>query len=326
MTFHLEESTWETSTTTGTGDYILGGAVSGWRAFSAQYANADTCWYSAYDGSNFEQGIGTYNSGANSLTRTTIYRSTNSNAAVNWSAGTRNIVVAPLGITLEGLLDPSKTGFPKRTAANTWSYVSASTRTRTVLTSGSGTYTTPANCVYLNVRLVGGGGGGGGSGTSAGAGTAGNNTTFGSSFLTGNGGVAGSGGGGGSAGGTASGGDINTPGGASGAASGGTNIPGGFGGGTPLGAGGGGGSTSPGAGGAGATNSGGGGGGAGDGGTGPSGSGGGGGGYVEKLISSPAGTYSYAVGGTASGGSAGTGGAAGGAGAAGIIIVDEYLI
>lgn len=137
MAFHLYEDTWETSTTTGTGDYILAGAVSGWRAFSAQYANADTCWYSAYDGSNFEQGKGTYNSGANSLTRTAVYRSTNAGAAVSWAAGTRNIVVAPLGVTMESLLAPGNTGYAKRTADNTWAYDQAGQISNTTATNDS---------------------------------------------------------------------------------------------------------------------------------------------------------------------------------------------
>ena len=40
--------------------------------------------------------------------------------------------------------------------------------TITVYTSGSGTYTTPANTKYLQVEMVGGGGGGTGSGTTSG--------------------------------------------------------------------------------------------------------------------------------------------------------------
>src|SRR5262245_8072642 len=83
-------------------------------------------------------------------------------------------------------------------------------RTRQVFTSGSGTYTTPANCRALNVRMVGGGGGGAASTT--GAGGTGGNTTFGA--LTANGGSGGSAGGSaGGAPGGASGGDINVSGG-----------------------------------------------------------------------------------------------------------------
>src|SRR6266404_7409448 len=83
-----------------------------------------------------------------------------------------------------------------------------------IFTSGSGTYTTPANVTYISIRQVGGGGGGAGSGTGAANGTAGGNTTFGSSFLTCNGGAAGSAGTAGTlAGGSATGGDLNITGG-----------------------------------------------------------------------------------------------------------------
>jgi hypothetical protein len=62
-------------------------------------------------------------------------------------------------------------------------------------TSGSGTYTKPANVLFLRVRLVGGGGGGGGSAASGnndgGTGTTGGNTTFGTTLLVANGGLGG---------------------------------------------------------------------------------------------------------------------------------------
>lgn len=196
--------------------------------------------------------------------------------------------------------------------------------TRQVLTSGSAaTYTTPAGCTRINVRMVGGGGGGGAQITNAG--TGGNNTTFGT--LTANGGGAGSAGPGGNAGtgGSASGGDINIPGG--GAMSGvlngtglGFSVGGGIGGASAFGGAGQGGGVNS-AGGNAAANSGSGGGGAGGNAAG-GGGGGGSGGYVEKLIVSPSATYTYTVGASATGGTAG--GAAGGTGAAGIIIVDEY--
>lgn len=103
MAFKLYEDVWETTTGTGTGDLVLAGAVTGFYTFSSQYANADTCHYSINDGTNREVGLGTYNSGANSLTRTTVYRSTNSNNAVNWGAGTKQVMVAPLGYIFEQL-------------------------------------------------------------------------------------------------------------------------------------------------------------------------------------------------------------------------------
>jgi len=203
-------------------------------------------------------------------------------------------------------------------------------------TSSSGTYTTPAGVSYLIVEMVGGGAGGAGGGSgSPGAGTAGNNTTFGSSFLTAGGGSAATSQSQGGLGGT------NT------ANAGGTvivNVAGGGGGGgglqstttlVPSGAGGnsayGGGAPGTFSGNVGvngATNSGGGGSGGGgnNGSAVNSGGGGGAGGYLKVLISSPSATYSYAVGGTASGGAAGTNGQAGGNGAAGYIVVTEYYL
>jgi hypothetical protein len=192
-------------------------------------------------------------------------------------------------------------------------------------TSGSGTYTTPANVKAIKIRLVGAGGGGGGSGTSGGSGGGtGGNTTF--STLTGTGG---SGGGTsatvGGAGGAATGGDVNIPGG-EGMYGGGAGGPGvlaaGFGASTPLGTGappgyyGIAGRAAAGYGSAGA------GGGHGVGFTGASG--GGSAGYVEKIIAGPAATYSYAVGAAGTAGTAGTSGYAGSAGKAGIVIVEEF--
>jgi hypothetical protein len=130
MAFVLPDWVWETTTTTGTGAVTLAGAVSGYRAFSSQLANGDTCYYSLFDGTNFEEGLGTYASAGNTLTRTTVYRSTNAGAAVNWGAGTRQIMASPLGVTQQSLFTPGSTGFPNRSADNTWSYYT---------TNGSGT-------------------------------------------------------------------------------------------------------------------------------------------------------------------------------------------
>lgn len=162
MAFHLYEDTWETTTTTGTGAYTLAGAVSGRRSFSAQYTNGDTCWYTAFDGTNFELGLGTYASSGTTLTRTTIYRSTNSNAAVNWSAGTRQIMVAPLGVTLESIFTPGSVGVPQRSSDNVWAYINPVLTVQQQSFTASGTYTPSAGMIYCQIQGIGGGGGGGG--------------------------------------------------------------------------------------------------------------------------------------------------------------------
>lgn len=95
----------ETSTTTGTGALTLAGtAPTGFRPFSAVMTSpSDTCIYliQGVDGSGnptaeWEVGLGTY-SAANTLTRTTVLESSNANAAVSFSAGTKQVAIAASG-------------------------------------------------------------------------------------------------------------------------------------------------------------------------------------------------------------------------------------
>ena len=61
-------------------------AGTGFRTFAAAYANADQLPYLATDGTAWESGIGTFTTGGtNTLVRTTILESSNSNAAVDFS-------------------------------------------------------------------------------------------------------------------------------------------------------------------------------------------------------------------------------------------------
>lgn len=103
MAHITEDRVLETSTTTGTGALTLAGAVTGFRAFgSVMTSPSDTCWYAlwAVDGSgnatgDYEEGLGTY-SASNTLTRTTILRSSNANAVVTLAAGTKYVAIAAL--------------------------------------------------------------------------------------------------------------------------------------------------------------------------------------------------------------------------------------
>ena len=86
----------DTTTTTGTGALTLAGtSPSGAETFDSVLANGDTCFYQLDDlddgGTDSEVGLGTWNDTTKVLTRTTVYSSTNADAAVNWGAGTKKI-------------------------------------------------------------------------------------------------------------------------------------------------------------------------------------------------------------------------------------------
>jgi hypothetical protein len=87
----------ETSATTGTGAYTLAGAVTGHQAISG-IGDGSTAHFAAWEvdtngvpSGGWEVFIGTYASSGNTLARTQVLTSSNGNAAVSWSAGTRRI-------------------------------------------------------------------------------------------------------------------------------------------------------------------------------------------------------------------------------------------
>ena len=94
MAFNIGDRVQETTITTGTGTVLLAGAVTGFQSF-AVIGNANTTYYTIADqaGSNWEVGIGTYYLANTSLARTTILASSNSNAAVTFGTGIKNVFV-----------------------------------------------------------------------------------------------------------------------------------------------------------------------------------------------------------------------------------------
>jgi hypothetical protein len=92
MALVLADRVQETTTTTGTGTYTLAGAVTGFQSF-AIIGDGNTTYYAATDNTSYEVGVGTYTLSGTTLARTTILASSNSNNAVNWSAGEKNIFV-----------------------------------------------------------------------------------------------------------------------------------------------------------------------------------------------------------------------------------------
>lgn len=107
MAFKLPNNVQETTTTTGTGPITVLGPATGARAFSSQLSNADTTILVIKDDIDEECCYATYTSASNSFTRDSVIWSTNSNALVNWTSGTRDVIAALPGNVMEALLDPN---------------------------------------------------------------------------------------------------------------------------------------------------------------------------------------------------------------------------
>jgi hypothetical protein len=84
----------ETTSTTGTSDYVLLGAAAGYQSFGAVLANADTTYYAITNDTDWEVGIGTYSTTGPTLARTTILASSNGGSAVSWGVGVKNIFIS----------------------------------------------------------------------------------------------------------------------------------------------------------------------------------------------------------------------------------------
>lgn len=94
MALVLNDRVKETSTSTGTGTINLAGAVSGFEGFVAGIGSTNTTYYAiAHQSANeWEVGIGTITDATpDTLARTTVLSSSNSDSAVNFTAGTKDV-------------------------------------------------------------------------------------------------------------------------------------------------------------------------------------------------------------------------------------------
>jgi len=116
MALVLKDRVQETTTSPGTGDATLNGAVTGYQTFSSAIGNGNTCYYAITDqgGPNWEVGLGTYVSSGNVLQRTTVLSSSaGGTTKANFSTGTQAIFVtypAEKSVNLDGTGNVSPLG------------------------------------------------------------------------------------------------------------------------------------------------------------------------------------------------------------------------
>jgi hypothetical protein len=119
MALVLANRVQETGTANTTVSFTLTGAVTGFQSFTV-IGNTNTTFYSATDTSgNWEVGLGTYSTTGPTLTRTTIYASSNSGSAVTFVGAVNVFVTYPSGksVNLDGSGNVSALG---TVASGTW--------------------------------------------------------------------------------------------------------------------------------------------------------------------------------------------------------------
>ena len=98
MALVLADRVQQTGTANTTVSFTLSGSSTGFQSFTAGVGNGNTTYYSAFDPSgNWEVGLGTYSTTGPTLTRTTIYSSSNSGSAVTFSGTVNVFVTYPAG-------------------------------------------------------------------------------------------------------------------------------------------------------------------------------------------------------------------------------------
>ena len=109
MALVINDRVKETSTTTGSGTLNLAGAETGYESFVSGVGTGNTTYYAIElnAAGEWEVGIGTVTSGSpDTLSRDTIISSSNSDAAVTFSSGTKNVFCTlPAKKTISPVMD-----------------------------------------------------------------------------------------------------------------------------------------------------------------------------------------------------------------------------
>ena len=109
MALVINDRVKETSTTTGTGTFSLAGAETGYESFVSGVGTTNTTYYAIELNSagEWEVGIGTVTDAApDTLSRDTVISSSNGDALVNFSAGSKNVFCTlPAKKTISPVMD-----------------------------------------------------------------------------------------------------------------------------------------------------------------------------------------------------------------------------
>ena len=153
MALILKDRVKESSTSSGTGNITLGGAIPGYQTFNAAVATGSTVYYTIHNltagfDTEWEVGLGTFTSPA-TLARTTVLSSSNSGSAVNFTAGASGLEVFITQPAEEAVYLNQATGKVEigGNGTNTVSFTNVNTTnlTANTVTITAGTISTPPN-------------------------------------------------------------------------------------------------------------------------------------------------------------------------------------
>lgn len=141
----------ETTTTTGTGTVTLAGAKTGYQAFTTAFSTGAKVYYCITDNTNWEVGVGTFTTVGTTLSRDSIFASSNAGAAVNWGAGTRDVFcTAPMQSIVGAPRLQDKTGAYTVVASDNGSIINCTSGTFTVSLTAAATLGSGFTCWIWN--------------------------------------------------------------------------------------------------------------------------------------------------------------------------------
>jgi hypothetical protein len=140
MALVLRDRVKETATTTGTGAITLTGAYDGYRTFASCVPTGSVVYYCIHNtatefASEWEVGYGTYTLSGTTLSRTSVYSSSNSGSLVNFSAGTKEVFITQ---PAEQAVYEGTDGVVANTSFGAITITSAALTTGTISTAPSG--------------------------------------------------------------------------------------------------------------------------------------------------------------------------------------------
>lgn len=144
MAFVNDDRVIDTTTTTGTGNVTLAGSPpTGFQSFTDVMSTNDYCHYCIVGGSQWEVGLGQLVSGGSVtavFARRQVYSSSNNDALVNFSAGTKSVFITQPG---------HRKGSPVLYVATASAQVTNTTAETTLVGTGVGSLTFPADSLFI---------------------------------------------------------------------------------------------------------------------------------------------------------------------------------